>query len=474
MPPDQTLKRESAPARPPYALPRRTKKKEDVAMSDFASWCVKHQIGLSMNLLALLGLTHVFFPKSHKYTTKFFSQSYYNPRTGEYGIGKDDVYQILFYMTIFTALRAGAMDYVLAPLARWWGITKRKTIDRFSEQGYLVLYYAIFWPMGMYIYCNSDYYMNLTNLWTNWPNREVSGLMRVYMLAQLAFWCQQILVINIEERRKDHWQMFAHHVVTIILITTSWRYGYTRVGNLILILMDGVDIVFSAAKLLKYTGFDTACDVFFGLFMLSWVIARHFVYLTVCWSIYKETDRVIPKGCFRGPGDKIEGPFPVPTERGLIYILEPLVSNDALVCFSEPVKWGFLASLLFLQAILLVWLVAIFRVAVKVLRGTGAEDTRSDDEEDEEDIEADGMTYQKTGATLTDAVAGRGGKTTRSDDDNDEPIEEEVGVEDIDFKGWGRRSGIKRQASSATGVSLPGHSDRKELLGRIGCEKQVE
>lgn len=108
-----------------------------------------HHLGLSMNLLALLALTHVCFPKSHIYTTKFFSQSYYNPRSGEYGIGKDDYYQIFFYMTIFTALRAGTMDYVLAPLARWWGITKRKTIDRFSEQGYLVLYYAIFWPMGM-------------------------------------------------------------------------------------------------------------------------------------------------------------------------------------------------------------------------------------------------------------------------------------------------------------------------------------
>lgn len=183
----------------------------------------------------------------------------------------------------------------------------------------------------------------------------------------------------------------------------------------------------------------------------------------------------MPDGCFRGPADKIEGPFPVPADRGLWYIVEPLINNNSLVCFDDPVKWSFLLSLLFLQGILLVWLVAIFRVAIKVLRGTGAEDTRSDDEEDEEeDIEADGVTYQKTGATLKDAVAGRGGKTTLSDDDNDEPIEEEVGVEDIDFKGWGRRSGVKRQASSATGVSLPGHSDRKELLGRIGCEKQVD
>jgi hypothetical protein len=84
--------------------------------------------------------------------------------------------------------------------------------------------------------------MNLHELWTAWPDREVSGVMKGYMLAQLAFWLQQILVINIEERRKDHWQMFTHHIITISLIYASYRYHHTRIGNLILVLMDVVDL----------------------------------------------------------------------------------------------------------------------------------------------------------------------------------------------------------------------------------------
>lgn len=66
--------------------------------------------------------------------------------------------------------------------------------------------------------------------------------MKGYMLAQLGFWLQQIIVINIEERRKDHWQMFTHHIITSVLIYTSYRYGHTRVGNLILVLMDVSDL----------------------------------------------------------------------------------------------------------------------------------------------------------------------------------------------------------------------------------------
>lgn len=66
--------------------------------------------------------------------------------------------------------------------------------------------------------------------------------MKSYILAQLGFWVQQVLVINIEERRKDYWQMLSHHFITISLMYGSYRYGYTRVGNLILVLMDVVDI----------------------------------------------------------------------------------------------------------------------------------------------------------------------------------------------------------------------------------------
>ncbi len=85
--------------------------------------------------------------------------------------------------------------------------------------------------------------MNLRELWSNWPNREIGGLSKWYTLAQYAFWLQQIMVINIEERRKDHWQMFTHHIVTTMLIFTSYGYHQTRVTNLVLCVMDVVDLI---------------------------------------------------------------------------------------------------------------------------------------------------------------------------------------------------------------------------------------
>ena len=179
--------------------------------------------------------------------------------------------------------------------------------------------------------------------------------------------------------------------------------------------------------------------------MLTWVGARHVWYVMVCWSIYDHTPHIMPTGCFSGSNENLTGPKAPPP--GYYYLIEPFFNSTGNVCYDENVKWAFLTPLLMLQAITIVWLFMIFRVAIRVIRGQGSDDPRSDEEEEEEEE----IEYEEA-----------------------ELLEEDVGAEEIDFQNWERRSGHKRQAGVSSGVSLPGHSDRKELLGRIGCEKQVE
>jgi acyl-CoA-dependent ceramide synthase len=89
----------------------------------------------------------------------------------------------------------------------------------------------------------------MQQLWADWPLRETTGLLKWYYLAQFAFWLQQIFVLNIEERRKDHYQMFAHHIITCALIAASYCYHMTRVGHVILCIMDVIDILLSVNPL---------------------------------------------------------------------------------------------------------------------------------------------------------------------------------------------------------------------------------
>ena len=107
------------------------------------------RLGLSFNLIALLFLAHGFIPKARSVTHKFFHLSYLNDTTGRYGVGIDDVYLIAFCVVAFTGLRAWTMEYVLAPIAKMGGVTKRKDLTRFSEQAWLLVYYCFLWPLGM-------------------------------------------------------------------------------------------------------------------------------------------------------------------------------------------------------------------------------------------------------------------------------------------------------------------------------------
>ena len=105
--------------------------------------------GLSINCILLLTLTHLFFPSLRPRTAHYFNLSYRDHATGLYYQGWNDMKFVSFWIVIFTALRAAAMDYVLVPLAKSLGITKKKTTIRFAEQAWLLVYYAVFWTLGM-------------------------------------------------------------------------------------------------------------------------------------------------------------------------------------------------------------------------------------------------------------------------------------------------------------------------------------
>ena len=198
----------------------------------------------------------------------------------------------------------------------------------------------------------------------------------------------------------------------------------------------------------------------FGVFMVAWFVMRHVSYLAVCFSIYRDYLDVVSFGCYRGVGASLEGPLPPPEGYG--YLVTPFLDPQGLACQTRATTAIFVFLLLFLQAILVVWFGMIIGVAYRVLSGQGAEDSRSDDEEDEEvDVsvqqERVGLSSAQRPPEFIEVPA---------------PLEEEVGVEDMGLSsGKRQRSGrrYKRGNGASSGVTLP--HDRKELLGRIGCDK---
>ena len=277
------------------------------------------------------------------------------------------------------------------------------------------------------------------------------------------------MVVNIEDRRKDHLQMFTHHMITCALIFGSYCYHQTKVGNVFLCLMDVVDLFLPLAKILKYLKFRLICDIAFGAFVITWFIARHVLYMGVCRSIYVHVPEEVDYGCYRGSASDLEGPLPVPDDYD--HLIQPFFDPNGLVCLNTGIRQVFLGVLLALQGILLIWLAMIARVAYKVVTGEGAIDTRSEDGNSEGEEEAEDPIDR-----IRLCVEPRPYMVTNL------PIEKDVGFEEmrISPSRLGRASPGSRSvrkldghghAGATTGINLRGSSNRKELLGRIGCDK---
>lgn len=321
----------------------------------------KYQIEISIIVLIsliLLNTVEIFKP----YTTKFLHLQYKYNDSNKYDIGKDDIYVVITGIFAFTFIRAFSMHYILKPLAKQNKIYSKKAKQRFMEQGWCVILYSFTFITGFYLYYHSPYFFNFDNLYVGWPHDKLSHSFKLYYIMSLSSWLSQIFILNIEAKRKDHYQMFSHHIITVALVAGSYYYYFTRIGNVILILMDVVDIFLSTAKILKYCGYQKICDVMFGVFLVSWVILRHGLYNYIFYhAATKARDLMASGRCIEGVVQKI--------------------------CFTDKIIDVFLSLLGGLQIIALVWMYLIAKVAIKVITGNGADDVRSDDEDDEDEDE---------------------------------------------------------------------------------------
>lgn len=330
----------------------------------FLAQVERNQIRISRTLLLVLYVAHVCFPQFTPITLKFIHLQYPVGDNTDvyYDIGMEDVYYVINWVITLTFLRSYTMQYILSPLARYkFNIKLKKARVRFAEQGWCAIYYFTLFVFGAVLYWNLPYFMNLDNIYRGWPHFHMTKYFKVYYLMLMGFWIQQIFVLHIEAPRKDHWQMLSHHIITVALIITLYYYYFTRIGNLVLMIMDLVDVFLSAAKLLKYAGKRVACDVMFLVFMLLWITMRHGVYNYLYYHAW--------------------------TRAQLLMLLSECIPGVVQKrCWDLKVVYMFLAMLGGLQVITLIWMYLIMKVAYKVITGLGAEDVRSD--EDDTDDEA--------------------------------------------------------------------------------------
>jgi ceramide synthetase len=181
---------------------------------------------------------------------------------------------------------------------------------------------------------------------------EPPGYLRMFFSAQLGIWFYTAFSHRfVEERRKDYFVMYAHHVMTVALVILAMYKGCLRYGLVVLFLHDVSDVPIDLLKMSNYLGLDSKSGLYltelsFVATLAGWVYFRFFHFFWVYWPP------------FNGASDALWGP------------------TDAHIVNREgPIM------LMFLQCLHVYWFLLFLRILRKLIRGDATQDVGDEEYE---------------------------------------------------------------------------------------------
>ncbi|KAJ5787346.1 TRAM1-like protein [Penicillium paradoxum] len=278
----------------------------------------------------------------------------------QYGKGLWDVAFVSFYVIVLSFTREFIMQELLRPLASAY-IKPRAKQARFMEQVYTAIYFGVLGPAGLYVMRQTPvWYFNTRGMYELFPHRTHAAEFKFYYLFEAAYWAQQavVMLLGMEKRRKDFFELVAHHIVTLALIALSYRFHFTYIGIAVYITHDISDFFLAVSKSLHYAAPDIMVP-FYATSVISWIYLRHVLNLRILYSLLTEFRTV--------------GPYELNWE-----------TQQYKCWISNIITFALLATL---QALNLFWLYCLLRSALKFLLTGEKKDDRS--ESDESEIEQD-------------------------------------------------------------------------------------
>ncbi|OLY79749.1 Sphingosine N-acyltransferase lag1 [Smittium mucronatum] len=273
-------------------------------------------------------------------------------KPGYYGKGPADLCLSVQFIFIMLFVRAFVSRYLLYPLSRVLKVKTLKLRIRFCEQGWQLIYGALSFFVGCYLLNSNPDVAGFKEFWSTYPVIYVSRSVKLFYIVQMGFWSSQMITLFLEQKRKDFMIMLSHHIVTIYLVLLGYYTHATFFGIAVHANMDAVDIFLPLSKLFKYVNFDFGVNVSFVFMFVTWIYTRHYMLCRLIYSSYYESAKY--------------------TE----LVWNPPVGQY----WSNAMRTGVSASLFSLEILCVMWLFQIFQVIYNIIKGSGTNDVRSDDE----------------------------------------------------------------------------------------------
>jgi len=165
-----------------------------------------------------------------------------------------------------------------------WFSKKRRSMQvslfkKATESCWRCVFYFFLFSFGAFTLLPTEWLYD-TNLWMKGYLRkqDFNVYLKSYYLLELSFYTSLLFSQFIDSKRKDFYQMFLHHIVTIMLIFSSYAIGQFRIGVVIMFIHDAADYWLEAAKVFNYAKRQKLCDGFFVAFAIVFLLTRWVYY----------------------------------------------------------------------------------------------------------------------------------------------------------------------------------------------------
>lgn len=152
-------------------------------------------------------------------------------------------------------------------------------LKKATESCWRCVFYLWLFCFGAFTILTTEWFYDTRQWMAGYIRKQdFNNYLRSYYLMELGFYFSLLFSQFIDAKRKDFYQMFLHHVVTIALIFSSFAISHHRIGVVIMFIHDASDIWLEAAKVFNYAKIQKVCDALFVMFALVFFITRWIYY----------------------------------------------------------------------------------------------------------------------------------------------------------------------------------------------------
>jgi len=269
----------------------------------------------------------------------------------------------MFWFTLFMFVTVRVLQATVFPLISYIvGVrntpgVKSQKVAKFAESCRELSFYCVTLFFSYKALFDRSWMYNLDEMWKFDRQFLVDPAFKGLYFFEASWYFSGMISLFVDAKKKDFFQMLAHHVFTVLLLMISFHESHMRVGAVVFVLHNISDPFLQMAKLFKYlfdasskkkTLFDVISTIAFVCFMIAFFATRLVFYPQVIYSCH-----------FRGPSYFFDRSHNL-MEKSLIGLLTALL----------PIH--------------LFWFYLIVKVAIKAVKGSSVEDTRSDSDEEDE------------------------------------------------------------------------------------------